>query len=118
MLDRDQVDVFRFERLAAEGRAARDPRQAAATLREALALWRGPALADVAEAEFAQAPIARLDELRLTAIQDRMDADLRLGLTEPVIAELEGLVVAHPMREPLAGLLMRALSAAGRRARR
>ena len=83
-------------------------------LREALALWRGPALADVAEAGYAQVVIARLDELRLAALQDRIDADLRLGVTAPLVAELEGLVVEHPLREPLVGRLMRALQAAGR----
>src|SRR5262249_1066972 len=56
-----------------------DPAGAAAILREALALWRGPALADVADADFAKAPVARLEELRLTAVQDRIDADLRVG---------------------------------------
>jgi DNA-binding SARP family transcriptional activator len=117
MLAPDSVDVPRFERLAAEGRAElrEDPARAAATLREALALWRGPALADVADAGFAQMVIARLDELRLAALQDRIDDDLRLGVTAPLVAELEGLVVEHPLREPLVGRLMRALQAAGRR---
>jgi DNA-binding SARP family transcriptional activator len=92
-----------------------DPARAAATLREALALWRGPALTDVAQAGFAQAVIARLDELRLATLQDRIDADPRLGVTPPLIAELEGLVVEHPLREPLVARLMRALQAAGRR---
>jgi hypothetical protein len=59
---------------------------------------RGPALADVADADFGQAAIARLDELRLTAIEQRVDADLRTGNTASLVAELEGLVVAHPMR--------------------
>src|SRR5208282_3741093 len=86
-----------------------------ATLRRALGLWRGPALAEVAETEFGRAVIARLDELRLLAIQNRIDADLRTGFTAPLVAELEGLVTAYPMREPLAGLLMRALHASGRR---
>ena len=116
MLAPDSVDVPRFERLAAIGRAQLpgDPARAAATLRDALALWRGPALADVADAGFAQVVIARLDELRLAALQDRIDADLRLGVTAPLVAELEGLVVEHPLREPLVGRLMRALQAAGR----
>jgi predicted ATPase/DNA-binding SARP family transcriptional activator len=118
MLSAESVDVARFEWLTAEGRAQlrADPVQAAATLREALALWRGPALADVADAEFAQAAIARLDELRLAAVQDRICADLSIGVSAPLIAELDGLVVAHPLREPLVGLQMRALQAAGRRA--
>ena len=84
-------------------------------LRQALALWRGPALADVADTDFGQAAIARLDELRLSAIEQRVDADLRTGNTASLVAELEGLVIAHPMREPLAARLMRALHAAGRR---
>jgi DNA-binding SARP family transcriptional activator len=115
MLDPGQVDVVQFERLAADGHAALrdDPGRAAHLLREALALWRGPALADVAEADFAAAAIARLTERRLTAIQDRVDADLRLGPAAPLVAELEGLVAAYPLREPLIGALMRALAASG-----
>ncbi len=69
----------------------------------------------MAETEFGRAVIARLDELRLLATENRIEADLRTGVTAPLVAELEGLVIAHPMREPLAGLLMRALRAAGRR---
>jgi len=115
MLDPGQVDVVQFERLAADGHAALrdDPGRAAHLLREALALWRGPALADVAGADFAAAAIARLSERRLTAIQDRVDADLRLGPAAPLVAELEGLVAAYPLREPLIGALMRALAASG-----
>ncbi len=115
-LDPGDTDIGRFERLAAAGHARLrdDPAAAAAILTEALALWRGPALADVADAGFARAPIARLDELRLTALQDRIDADLLLGPPASLIAELEGLVAAHPLREPLVARLMRALSGAGR----
>jgi predicted ATPase/DNA-binding SARP family transcriptional activator len=113
----DAVDVRRFERLAAAGheQVRTDPAGAAVTLRSALALWRGPALADVAEAGFALATIARLEELRLTAVQDRVDADLRLGAHAGLVAELEGLVAQHPLREPLIGRLMRAQWAAGQR---
>ena len=116
-LDPRSTDIVRFEDLAAAGRAqlSADPRTAAATLRQALALWRGPALADVAETHFGQAAIARLDELRLSTLEARVDADLRTGNTASLVAELEGLVIAHPMREPLAARLMRALHAAGRR---
>src|SRR5262245_5505764 len=116
ILDPEATDVGRFERLAAAGRARLrdDPAAAAEILGEALALWRGPALADVAEAEFARGPVARLDELRLAALQDRIDADLRTGPPDALVAELEGLVAAHPLREPLVARLMRALSAAGR----
>jgi predicted ATPase/DNA-binding SARP family transcriptional activator len=111
------TDIVRFEDLAAAGRAQLrdDPAMAGQTLRQALALWRGPALTDVAETDFGQAAIARLDELRLTAIEHRIDADLRTGNTSSLVAELEGLVIAYPMREPLAARLMRALHAADRR---
>ena len=118
---RDQVDVFRFELLAGQGRAllaAGDPASAASTLRDALALWRGPALADAGESETVRAAVVRLDELRLAATEARIDADLRLGGsgTAPgLVAELEGLLAAYPVRETLSGLLMRALAAAGRR---
>jgi predicted ATPase/DNA-binding SARP family transcriptional activator len=116
-LDPRSTDIVRFEDLAATGRAQlrEDPQGAAATLRRALALWRGPALAEVAETDFGQAAIARLDELRLGATEARIDADLRTGNTASLVAELEGLVIAHPMREPLAARLMRALHATGRR---
>ena len=117
MLDPRDTDIVWFEELAAAGRAQlrTDPAAAAATLRQALGLWRGPALVEVAGTEFGAAVIARLDELRLTATEHRIDADLRTGVTEPLVAELEGLVVAHPLREPLAARLMRALHASGRR---
>jgi predicted ATPase/DNA-binding SARP family transcriptional activator len=120
-LDPLATDVVRFEQLAAAGRARlrEDPAAAAAALREALGLWRGPALVDVAETDFGRAAIARLDELRLATLEYRIDADLRTGgpgLVTALVAELEGLVIAYPMREPLAGLLMRALNASGRRA--
>jgi predicted ATPase/DNA-binding SARP family transcriptional activator len=116
-LDPRCTDIVRFEELAAQGRAQLrdDPAAAAVTLREALALWRGPALLDVAGRDFGQAVIARLDELRLLATENRIDADLRTGVTATLVAELEGLVVAYPMREPLAARLMRALQACGRR---
>jgi len=116
-IDPRSTDIVRFEDLVAAGRAQLrdDPAAAGQTLRQALALWRGPALADVADTDFGQAAIARLDEVRLTAIEQRVDADLRTGNTASLVAELEGLVIAHPMREPLAARLMRALNAAGRR---
>src|SRR5580693_9521170 len=116
-IDPRSTDIVRFEDLVAAGRSQLrdDPAAAGQTLRQALALWRGPALADVADTDFGQAAIARLDELRLTAIEQRVDADLRTGNTASLVAELEGLVIAHPMREPLAARLMRALHAAGRR---
>jgi predicted ATPase/DNA-binding SARP family transcriptional activator len=116
-LDPRATDITRFEALAAAGRSQlrHDPATAAATLRQALGLWRGPALADVAATDIGAAVIARLDELRLAAIEQRVDADLLTGVTEPLVAELEELVVAHPLREPLAARLMRALHACDRR---
>jgi predicted ATPase/DNA-binding SARP family transcriptional activator len=116
-LDPRATDITRFEALAAAGRSQlrHDPATAAATLRQALGLWRGPALADVAATGIGAAVIARLDELRLAAVEQRVDADLLTGVTEPLVAELEELVVAHPLREPLAARLMRALHACGRR---
>jgi len=85
-VERDQVDVFRFERLAGQGRAllaAGDPASAGPTLREALALWRGPAFADAGESGTVRATVVRLDELRLAATEARIEADLRLGAAGP-----------------------------------
>ncbi|MFE7185964.1 BTAD domain-containing putative transcriptional regulator [Streptomyces erythrochromogenes] len=112
----DAVDVVRFERLASEGRAAlaRDPEAAARVLREALGLWRGPALLDVAGSDFFRAPVTRLSELRTAALEDRIEADLRVGRGRELTTELTSLVAEHPLRERLVGALMRALVAAGR----
>ncbi|MEY9934197.1 putative ATPase/DNA-binding SARP family transcriptional activator [Catenulispora sp. GP43] len=115
----ESVDAVRFESLSRSGREALragDPSAARATLREALALWRGPALADVADAAFATAPAARLDELRLAALTDRLDAELRLGQAAEALAELEALSAEHPLRENVAALHVRALYAVGRQA--
>ena len=111
----DDVDVVRFERLVAAGRAelARDPAPAAETLRDALGLWRGPALLDVFAQEFFQTTITRLDELRLTAIEDRVGAELRLGRGADLVTELTALTAEHPLRERLVAALMRAMSEAG-----
>ncbi|MER7212125.1 BTAD domain-containing putative transcriptional regulator [Streptosporangium sp. NPDC000239] len=112
VVPRDDVDAFRFERLAREGRAAlreEDAERAVALLREALALWRGPALADLTGSPAA----VRLEELRLTALEDRMEGELRLGGHRALVPELRELVGRHPLRERLAGLLMRALFAEG-----
>jgi DNA-binding SARP family transcriptional activator len=103
-VDRDAVDTHRFEQLA------RDP----ATVREALGLWRGPALADVAFEPFAQAEIARLEELRASAREDLFDAELVLGRHGPLVAELEAFVAEHPLRERPRGQLMLALYRSGR----
>jgi predicted ATPase/DNA-binding SARP family transcriptional activator len=100
----DQLDVSRFERFAVEGRdalARGSAGLAADRLREALSLWRGPALDDVADAPFARAEAARLDELRLAALEDRIEADLVLGRHSDVVAELDRLVEEHPLRERL-----------------
>ena len=116
-VDPDDVDAYRFERLAEAGRHALangDWPRAAAVLREALELWRGPALADAVSAAGAPAQAARLDELRLAAIEDRVEADLALGAHGTLVAELRELVVAHPLRERPRGQLMRALAALGR----
>ncbi|WP_345428149.1 ATP-binding protein [Actinoallomurus vinaceus] len=112
-VDPDDVDVHRFERLAGEGRrllGAGGHADAAAILRRALGLWRGPALADL---PFADADKARLEELRLAATEDLVEAQLALPDGSPV-AELRRLVAEHPLRERLRGQLMRALNAAGR----
>ncbi len=93
-----------------------DPSGAAERLREALELWRGPALADFAYESFAQSAIARLEELRLAAIELRVDADLALGRHNDLIGELESLVGEHPLRERVRGQLMLALYRAGRQA--
>src|SRR6266571_7384260 len=105
----EQLDVALFECLVAEGREALelgDPAGAAARLREALALWRGPALADLSLLEFAQPEIRRLEELRLAALMERIDADLALGRDVELVAELEALVAANPLQERLRGQLI------------
>jgi DNA-binding SARP family transcriptional activator len=107
----ESVDLHRFETLRTEARSA-DPPHAASLLREALALWRGPALADVPLPTEA----ARLDELRLGAVAERIDADLELGVHEELVPELEALVREHPFHERLRRQLMLALYRAGRQA--
>ena len=101
---------------ASRGRRLPTPAGAAAGFREALELWRGPALVDFAYEPFAQAPILRLEELRLTALEDRIEADLALGRHAPLVAELEALVAEHPLRERLRGQLMLALYRSARQA--
>ena len=112
----EAVDACRFERdvAAARARLATDPAGAAQLLAGALVLWRGPALADVAEADFARAPTARLDEMRLAAIEDRVEAALALGDGAAFVPELESLARAHPLRERLTGQLIRVLRGARR----
>jgi DNA-binding SARP family transcriptional activator len=118
-VDAERIDALRFERLVDEGRAALsgdDPARAAELLRSALALWRGPALADLAYESFAQAEILRLEELRLEARERRLEADLGLGRHPEVVGELEVLVREHPLREGLRAQLMLALYGSGRQA--
>jgi YVTN family beta-propeller protein len=115
----EQVDVARFERLAEAGRralAAEDPGRAAADLGEALALCRGPLLADFRSEPFAQTEIARLEELRAGVVEDRIEADLALGRHASVVSELEALVAVQPLRERLHQQLMIALYRCGRQA--
>ena len=110
-----RLDLERFQQLVSKARRA-EPRERAARLREALACWRGPALVEFPSEPFAQHEIARLEEERLAAVEDRIDADLALGLQAEVAAELEGLVERHPLRERLWAQLMLALYRSGRQA--
>jgi DNA-binding SARP family transcriptional activator len=111
-LDRD-----RFEALAAEGRealAGGRAAEAAARIRSALELWRGPALAEFADEPWARAEAERLEELRVACLEERIEADLRLGHDDDLVGELQALVAEHPSRERLRGQLMLALYRAGR----
>ena len=115
----DAIDARRFEKLMGSARAASlegDEATARRLLDDALGLWRGPALADVAFESFAQGEIARLDELRLAALEERLDARLSSGEHSLVVAELEQLAAEHPSRERLVSLLMLALYRCGRQA--
>ena len=117
--DPETIDAHRFESLLDDGKtrlAAGDPAEAAGILREALALWRGPALDDLAYEAFAETEPARLEELRLRALEERIEADLALGRHADLIGELERLVAAHPLRERPRGQLMLALYRSGRQA--
>jgi predicted ATPase/DNA-binding SARP family transcriptional activator len=111
-LEPDAVDAVRFERLAGQARQAEDPRQVR-WLREALALWRGPAMQDVGlqESPAFDAAVTRLERLRLAALEDRFDAELSLGHGAELVTELTDLVAEHPVRERLVAALMRALVA-------
>jgi DNA-binding SARP family transcriptional activator len=113
------LDAARFVTLAEEGHRlleAERPGPAVRALRDALALWRGPALADVADEPFAQAERQRLEELRLVALEDRLAAELAIGGHAAATAELQELARRHPFRERLYGLLMLALYRSGRQA--
>jgi DNA-binding SARP family transcriptional activator len=111
-VDPDQVDLLRFERLVAEAERAEAAR-ASRLLTEALDLWRGEPLSDLADDETSQAEIQRLGATRLAALELRIEADLALGRHAQLVPELEGLVRSHPLHERLSGALMQA---AGRQA--
>jgi DNA-binding SARP family transcriptional activator len=118
-LDPERLDAHRFERLVAEGRgelAAGRPERAAARLEEALSLWRGPPLADLAYERFAQREAGRLDDLRIDALEQLIDAKLALGAHAEVIGRLEALIAGHPYRERPRGQLMLALYRSDRQA--
>ncbi|MCP9975672.1 ATP-binding protein [Streptomyces somaliensis] len=115
-VDPADVDAHRFERLAAEGRRllrTGTPEQAASVLREALSLWRGPVLPEFADVGFAGRAAARLEELRLAAVEDHVEVRLEPGRAPDLLSELYDLTTAHPLRERATGLLMRALQLSG-----
>jgi len=114
-----EVDLYRFEETVESGRRALadgSPDEAARLLRQALDLWRGPTLADLALEHFAQPEIARIEERRLLATEDRIDADLALGRHAELVGELRGLTSEQPLRERLWGQLILALYRSGRQA--
>jgi predicted ATPase/DNA-binding SARP family transcriptional activator len=115
MVEPDAVDAVRFERLVGQARNDEGPRRVQ-LLREAVALWRGAAMQDVAlqDSEAFDAAVTRLEGLRLSAMEDRFDAEVSVGHGVGLVAELTDLVAAHPVRERLVAALMRALVAAGR----
>ena len=118
VVEPNAIDARRFETIAGEGRALikDDPTAASALLGEALGLWRGAAIEDFGDESFAQVEIARLEELRLEAMADRIDADLKLGESSSLVSELEPLVRSHPLNERFVGQLMVALHESGRTA--
>ena len=118
-VDADALDLDRFEHLTRDATlalSAGDAQRAADLLARALELWRGAPLADLAYESFAQPAIARLDELRLVALEQQIDASLALGRESTLLAELEALVWDHPLRERFRGQLMIALYRTGRQA--
>ena len=110
-----ELDLLRFELLVEESQRVA-PELAAQRLREALDLWRGSALADLAQEPFAQTEISRLEELRLGALERRFEADLALGRHAELVGEVQVLVREHPLRERLRAILMQALYGSGRQA--
>jgi DNA-binding SARP family transcriptional activator len=115
-VEREQVDLHRFERLVAQASEGGAADRRSELLREALGLWRGPALVDLAFEPFVQVEIARLEELRTAAREELVDAELELGRHAKLVGELEGLVAENPLRERLRGQLMLALYRSGRQA--
>jgi DNA-binding SARP family transcriptional activator/tetratricopeptide (TPR) repeat protein len=113
-VDPSSVDAERFQGLVGEARDTADPAVRARLLSEALGLWRGPALADFRYEPFAQRAITALDELRLGALEDRIEADLACGHHVRLVPELQGLTRDQPYRERLWGLLLLALYRSGR----
>jgi DNA-binding SARP family transcriptional activator len=111
-----ETDIGRFEQLAEAAREAREPARRAELLREALELWRGPALAEFDDEPFAEAAARRLAELRLHALEERVDARLELGEHAQLVPELEALVAQEPLRERPRAQLMLALYRSGRQA--
>lgn len=117
-VDTGQLDLWRFEELCAAGRAALDagrPGAAADAYREALALWRGPAFSGAATGALLSAQRVRLEDLRMGALEQRVEADMRLGRHRELLSELKGLAVNHPLNEVIAGQLMRAAARSGHR---
>jgi DNA-binding SARP family transcriptional activator len=110
-----KIDLGRFEQLAASARGLEAPERAA-VLREALELWRGEPLAEIVFEPFATPEVRRLEELRLSVLEDRIDADLASERYAELVPELEGLVARHPLREGLRGQLMLALYHSARQA--
>ena len=115
-VDQDAIDVHRFESMAAEGRGliAAEPERAARVLVDALGMWRGSPLVDFEYESFARGEITRLEELRLSVVEDRIDADLASRRHQDLVGEIQALVVEHPLRERLWGQLMTALYRSGR----
>ena len=118
-LGKGRLDLHLFERGLERGRRALEATryaEATAMLQETLALWRGAPLQDFTYESFAQAAIHRLEELRLVALESRIEADLELGRDAELVPELESLVAEHPLRDHLRGQLMLALYRSGRQA--
>ncbi len=113
-IDGNALDAARFEGLVRRARGLGDPQARTNLLTEALALWRGPALADVADEPFARAAVMRLEEQRLAAVEEQAEARLTLGEHHALAAELADVVARHPLRERLRAVHLRALYRAGR----